>query len=265
MLTVKSLPIRLFSHIFSSEKYANTLSPSIDKIEITYIEKGSLCYRCNDKSGILAPGGLFVNFNSDSISFSSDEYHCHRTVCFELDHSKDIDDGFLHLPSVSPDVLSAVDKIIRISAMENKRELTAVGEFLKLLDLICKEHDKIQSDGAGYGEYRYTEKAKSYVWDHIGEDILQRDAAKALGVSPEYLCAVFKKCEGTSFIKYVNSVKLRMLISLMRDKGITLSQASALLGFSDPNYVSRLYRRYYGTTLTDALSKDINKKIGEQP
>ena len=83
----------------------------------------------------------------------------------------------------------------------------------------------------------------------------QRAAAKSLGITPEYLCAVFRKSEGRSLIRFTNELKLENILELMRSKGVTLAEASAQYGFSDPNYVSRLYKKYFGENITEALKK----------
>ncbi len=41
----------------------------------------------------------------------------------------------------------------------------------------------------------------------------------------------------------------------METRGLTLAKASAMYGFSDPNYVSKLYKKYFNTTITRKMKK----------
>ena len=55
-----------------------------------------------------------------------------------------------------------------------------------------------------------------------------------------------------SLIKYVNTLKLKGVYALMKKEGFRLYEASAAYGYSDPNYVSTLYKRMFGQNITDA-------------
>ena len=54
-----------------------------------------------------------------------------------------------------------------------------------------------------------------------------------------------------NMLKYVNTAKLEAVKALMEKERLRLWEAAALFGFSDPNYVSRLYKRYFGKNITD--------------
>ena len=66
---------------------------------------------------------------------------------------------------------------------------------------------------------------------------------------------VFKKTEGISFQKYVNFEKLEAIKNLMEKEHVHLYEAAALFGYTDPNYVSRLFKKYYGYNITDKQNR----------
>ena len=101
------------------------------------------------------------------------------------------------------------------------------------------------------GDRLYAGRAKNYIYEHINEPISQRDVAKHLGISPEYLCYVFRRSEGRSLIRFSNELKLENIRDLIATKGLTLSKAAVQYGYSDPNYVSRLYKKYFNKNITD--------------
>ncbi|MBQ6708461.1 MAG: helix-turn-helix domain-containing protein, partial [Clostridia bacterium] len=63
-------------------------------------------------------------------------------------------------------------------------------------------------------------------------------------------CTIFKQAEGISLIKYVNMAKLRQIKTLMEKENLKLYEASQLFGFSDANYVSHLYKKTFGRSIT---------------
>ena len=97
---------------------------------------------------------------------------------------------------------------------------------------------------------RYTQRAKEYVQKNIYSTITQKSVSDYLSITPEYLCSVFKKVEGTTFKRYVNNGKLEMIKMLIEKEHLHLYEAAAQLGYSDPNYVSRLFKQYYGYNVT---------------
>ena len=52
-------------------------------------------------------------------------------------------------------------------------------------------------------------------------------------------------------MEYINRRKLSYMLELIRRYGYTLAQAGEHVGFGDANYVSRIFKRYYGMTLTE--------------
>ena len=85
--------------------------------------------------------------------------------------------------------------------------------------------------------------------------ITQKSVAQYLSITPEYLCSVFKKVEGISFQKYVNYEKLEAIKNLIEKEQAHLYEAATLFGYSDPNYVSRLFKKYYGYNITDKQNR----------
>jgi AraC-like DNA-binding protein len=71
-----------------------------------------------------------------------------------------------------------------------------------------------------------------------------------LGITPEYLCTVFKKSTGETVMRFVNRLKLNGVRSLMESERVPLYNAAEHFGFSDPNYVSRLYVKLFGECIT---------------
>ena len=102
-----------------------------------------------------------------------------------------------------------------------------------------------------YSYKYYADKAKSFISENIRRSITQKEIANHLNVTPQYLCNLFKSATGESIIKYVNKLKLKQIRILIDRENVKLNKATALYGYSDPNYVSRLYKKYFGKNITD--------------
>jgi AraC-like DNA-binding protein len=62
---------------------------------------------------------------------------------------------------------------------------------------------------------------------------------------------VFSSSEGMSLVEYINRPKLSYMMELIRRYEYTLAEAGEHVGFTDVNYISRIFKRYYGITVTE--------------
>ncbi len=141
-----------------------------------------------------------------------------------------------------------IDEIIRVHTMQKDDKITAAGLFLQLLGRIDRQVTR--SGEITPAQREYIKRAKAYIFEHLHEPILQNEIAAHLGITPEYLCMIFKKAEGISVVPYIGRIKLKQIRQLMTVQSLSLAQASAQLGYVDPNYVSRLYKKYFGMNIT---------------
>ena len=66
-------------------------------------------------------------------------------------------------------------------------------------------------------------------------------------ISPSHMCRVFKKYTGKTIIEYTNKIKFSIAISYIQ-KGFSIAEASAMVGFDDYNYFSRAFKKSMGTS-----------------
>lgn len=96
----------------------------------------------------------------------------------------------------------------------------------------------------------------TYLAEHPRETLSTGHAARLLHRSPSSLAHIFKEATGTSFLQYQIAHKLEMADDLFRARpAITVREAAFDLGFSDPYYFSRLYRRHRGRPPTATLRR----------
>ncbi|MBE6597266.1 MAG: helix-turn-helix transcriptional regulator [Ruminococcaceae bacterium] len=253
----RSLPRLAFAHKFSIDRYRADFPCDFKRIEITVITEGELTAILDGKTYTAKKGDILFRYGIDP-TVESEKYHSHHTVCFYVDFDREKGSfdipHIIHSPENTITCLQIIDKIIEASILSPENELLLSGLFLQLLGEVESIFSESRS-GSTPGEHRYIERAKKYIYEHISEPILQNDIADYLGITPEYLCYVFKKNEGCSVIRLINKIKLTRIRLLMENNRISLAQASAQYGFSDPNYVSKLYKKYYNENITQAVKR----------
>jgi len=167
--------------------------------------------------------------------------------------------NMITLPMIIPpsqesnEVFSLIRSIVRDkNAHMNRSYFEECADFMLLLHkLSILVQDAGVSDIVSPGNRRYCNRAKAFISENIGRKITVSEIADAAGVSKNYLTNVFSSSEGMPLMEYVNRRKLSYMVELIRRYGYTLSEAGEHVGYSDVNYISRIFKRYYGMTVTE--------------
>ena len=251
------LPTIRFAHCYEAQQYRNRFAACKDTLEISYIFDGALTYRCGEETIVAEAGDIICIPRDVESEVRADGYHCHHTFSFGGRWEWREDSQGLYLPCIvrhcaeTEEVARMIDEIIFSGRMYDRsvtKSASCVLNILCKIDAIARDAEKI----AVPERVLLAEKAKQYIQRQITHPITQTEVAEHLGVSCGYLCSVFKKSEGISLIKYVNTLKLKGVYALIKKEGCKLYEAAATYGYSDPNYVSALYKRMFGQNITES-------------
>ena len=256
-IEISSLPKILFSHIYKAEAYQNRFSVRDNFLEISYVADGSLELEVGNEKYCAKKGDVICLLHNAETILSAKNFHCHHTVGATVNWNVSTDEqNSLILPTVTPaknntnTICHLIDDFVHNQIVYKESKALGATKFLEVLCAIDKCNRKAQIIDIP-SELQYTYRAKKYIHHNIHNCITQNSIAEHLGISPEYLCAVFKKTEGTTIMRYINELKLENIKTLMVQENVHLYEAAAIYGYNDPNYVSRLYKQLFGYNITD--------------
>ncbi|MDD7219338.1 MAG: helix-turn-helix domain-containing protein [Clostridia bacterium] len=92
------------------------------------------------------------------------------------------------------------------------------------------------------------EKAQSYINENFKKDISLDDVSRMANISPYYFSKLFKQETGKNFIEYLTEIRLRHAKDLLQNSGYSIKEICGECGYSDPNYFSRIFKKYEGVT-----------------
>ena len=67
-------------------------------------------------------------------------------------------------------------------------------------------------------------------------------------ISPYYFSKLFKQEVGENFIEYVTGARIKHAQHLLEDSRYSIKEVCVMSGYSDPNYFSRIFKKYEGMT-----------------
>lgn len=121
-------------------------------------------------------------------------------------------------------------------------------EFYAAIRKMAQQIEKKRSSAPVKPQGGYIEEAVQYIDAHFSEEISAASVAKALFISESYLSKQFRRELNTSFSEYLNYVRIRRAMQLLRETDMMIYEVSLETGFSDPKYFATTFRKYAGVS-----------------
>jgi len=142
------------------------------------------------------------------------------------------------------------DKILEL----NSRYTSQLGEQNEL-DEVCQWVMKVTENyvtqvkqGANLKNRQVVERVTKYTRENYNKHLTLEDIAAQVFLSPYYLSHIFKQETGMTVMDYFSQVKMEMAKKLLRDPRYNVVQIAEKLGYSDPSYFSKVFKKKEGIT-----------------
>lgn len=112
-------------------------------------------------------------------------------------------------------------------------------KFFEIMNPNFKEEDSIRVS-------KLIRKAQYMIQQYYDQGITLEEVADKLFVSEEYLSTQFKKQTGATFSETIRELRIEKVKSLLQNTHLKLGQISELTGYSDPKYMSRVFKDKVG-------------------
>lgn len=90
--------------------------------------------------------------------------------------------------------------------------------------------------------------AIDYIYKNKSENITVENMAKVCHISQSYFSRLFSKEMGDSFSNYISKLKINWAKELLEESDMSVSQVSDELGFNEPGYFIKIFKKYEGVT-----------------
>lgn len=279
LITYNGAPSVAFAHYHSAPLiFDQYFEPYPNRQEITYVLEGNVIHIHPDMSySVKAPGIAFVTNDHCFRTYCEKPPHQHLTIGIDGDYtvqtltaqevvqfnlngrpqagvSRDMQ-TFLLLPDYLEinHHLTQLESLYRQlieahSQMTYSAELRATALLYEIFAIISEEavREAMRStNNFSPSNARYVQMAMDYISANLSKKIMVGDVAAYIQISPNYLSSLFKSYTGQSLVDYINRIKIEQAKELLlSNKGFLLREIAEMLGISDENYLSRLFKRY---------------------
>lgn len=140
---------------------------------------------------------------------------------------------------------SRTDYLSDVMGTENLSDLKKW--FVDKLVEICQKIENNKSDKSE----SLIEKAESFIKSNYMKDISLDDISRYCNISTYYFSKLFKQETGENYVEYLNRIRIENAKKMMNESDKSMKEICFSVGFSDPNYFSRAFKKYEGVTPTE--------------
>lgn len=161
-------------------------------------------------------------------------------LTYEILKEHGFGDELMRRHNIDAAYISAITTASDIQILGEKL-LEAVRQFRKELILELEKDD--------------FSKVFSYIEKHLTEKISLTELAEQSCMSVPSFCKKFKDRTGTTLVQYMNEKRIEKAKILMKNRNYSLWQISEMTGFSNANYLIRVFKKITGQTVSEYRSQ----------
>lgn len=122
--------------------------------------------------------------------------------------------------------------------------LGAVREFIRqeIEEMFAKKASMLSKDKMILQAVRYIEK------NYQDAGLTEQNIADFLYISASYLSKLFKQKTGKNINSYITEIRMKQAKELLRQPRYKLYEIAAMVGYSDGNYFTKIFKKYTGLT-----------------
>ncbi len=119
--------------------------------------------------------------------------------------------------------------------------------FVEKIMVACQNVSSKRAEKSG----SIIETAKEYIQNNYSKDISLDDVSRVVNISPYYFSKIFKEDTGENFIEYLTGIRINRAKELLDTTELSMKEICCMVGYADPNYFSRSFKKNVGVTPTE--------------
>ena len=141
-----------------------------------------------------------------------------------------------------------VSETVKKDASSELLSCSLLFALLSLLDELVRKSLKIRSQE--YVNY-YVLKADSIISHHYSEKLTLQSVSDELGITPNYLSAIYKKSMGIGFSDRLCALRMIAAETLLLNGEYSLAHIAQSVGFEDEGHLRRRFKQYFGVGIRE--------------
>ncbi|MBQ5399378.1 MAG: AraC family transcriptional regulator [Ruminococcus sp.] len=234
------------------------------EIELLYMIDGSLIMTRNGRKTVINTDDVVV-VNSEEIHIvdvdDNDRVNRYLVVQMSYDYLKNfykkLDTVFFDIdkhPEAKQEIKNAMRNLAELSDSEDEfvplLQNVEIHKLYYYLAKFCMQQKRVGINKPSNANFRYAKVVIEYIGDNYKDEISLNDMAALVGLSPAYFSKYFKSVTETSFVTYLNTVRLEHALKDLVTGNISVMDAALENGFPNVKSFISMCKKVYGATPT---------------
>ena len=234
-----------------------------EHIELHYVLEGTPLLGVSQREIRAEKGNLvIVNSNELHTGYCDGSLVRVMVIIFEMEaFSKELaGKNIIFQPLIEKDeVIDSIMSVIHREYLEQKigYRLVCKGEILRLIAHLVREYaEEILTESESDKRKKRLERLNTvlnYIQSNYQEQISNQELADVIHLSEDRFNHLFKESMGMSPLQYMNELRLKKAMSLLKKREYSMSEIADRVGFTDYNHFGRQFRKYYGCAPSEIL------------
>jgi len=145
-----------------------------------------------------------------------------------------------------PEVRTAFENFRQVEKFANSRDIKAVSELTGVFALIAEARAS-EEPQQNAGQTHYIESAKAYIDAHYSDSVFGlKELSEHLCLNQNYVSRLFSRILNMPFSRYLIILRMQKACKLIQETKLSYGAISVMVGYEDPMYFSRLFKKYVG-------------------
>nr|WP_330387867.1 response regulator [Natronincola peptidivorans] len=143
-------------------------------------------------------------------------------------------------------------QIVKINSMEELK--LSYSNYLKTTILNLEDSKEKEIKGL-------ITKAIKYIDKNLHKNINLNDVAEDMNMSYHYFSRFFKESIGKNFVDYLTDLRIQKSKEILKDVTVNIKEVCFMVGYSDPNYFSKIFKKVTGMTPTEYRNSVLSQGV----
>lgn len=253
------LMVNCAGRYLADKSFVTELTRGREDYYVMYVERGELEVFLNGSSAVARSGStvIFPPNYPYTYAFEGNEplsyVWAHFTGSYVAQFLAECGFGelpCLHHSACNPKIISGFDKLF---------DIYRANEPLQQQNLACGLENILLRMASGLKQAegsRNLTKSLEYIHTYYSKEIHIPDLAKMESLSNSRYIAVFKQRTGMTPSEYIIHLRLNTACDLLRNRGMSVKEVAACVGYDNPHFFSKLFKKKIGLS-PQTYKKDV--------
>lgn len=234
----------------TAEKYPFS-AENLRHYSLHFVLSGVGYYETENRIYRLPQNCLFLLYPNSNIKYYPDKKRPWTYVWINFTGSKALE--FIEYTSLTPDTPVCSFKSPKIGKMllralqklksSTLKDFTSLHYFYNVVNEIIQSHPT--ANVVSKKKEDHTTLALQYLNENYpNPDLTLKTLSDHLHLNPSYLSRILKQRTGVTFTDFLTSLRIQTAIKLMEEGNIFVNEIARKVGFSDPYYFSKTFKKY---------------------